>query len=87
MSALPVSQETPVLNLPDNEVVGLTTVQMAPHQGTRLSELLAVHSEEQLNPTEHRSCMRNVGKKLKLKSKFMMVDKESTDKIMHEIPL
>ena len=31
--------------------------------------------------------MKNVGKKLKLKSKFMMVDKESNDKIMHEIPL
>lgn len=57
VSALPMSQETPILNLPDNEVVALTTAQMAPHQGTRLSELLALHSEEELNPTDYQELM------------------------------
>jgi len=57
VSALPVSQETSILNLPDNEVMALTTVQMAPRQGARLSELLALHSEKELNPTDYQELL------------------------------
>lgn len=57
ISALPIPQDRPVLDLSDSEILALTTVKMTEQQGSRLNKLLAHHSEKELGLTDYQELM------------------------------